>query len=1017
MNSGQKSSFPLLNAIQEQLHDTQIFKSIKFENNSSKFSTSYDLSFFGPFISLSEKQITCFSLFLPNYLPLIDSRQPEKVMFLLASNQKLQYNFIFPSKDNAKKFYDASITIFENFQPLVQNVNINFCKINEDFIVLLPDSNQIEHSNVFLGFERDSTGSRAVLIIKPINDPKKAKKLKKTSKSKKKENDFRLELKISSKINITQPAEIPKSFGENTFRKVTTEVYQNENEKCLILCKTVEESLNLILSIYFLSHSTLDLSSPKFIEATKSPKVFLISPRASTSLYKSSEPKIIPNPKPKASFLSEMEKDKQIKLPAIEIYPIGKEKQIKGPCLIRPETVIIADDVSVNINQNNKISKNESEKSHVPTTQKSNNDEINDDFILQFEEVIVSNSKESKLSQRLIDYERSARSRTNTLSRKNSQNNPRRRSTVKRRGNINLESIRKKEDKNDENDNNDEIDFSYFKPNNASSTDFDGNCEKNLENISKMIGFLEKERKKAEKNQSIEDSLPDFDTFIKGMSSTKSEMIIQGDASVNAQLEKSFEILQSNSYDDHFTSFKQSSKKLEKTDEIVQKSIEFFSDISIEPEKDIKCEAKFFEFFDFNSYPSYNHEEFELSIEPHLEFLDKLVNIIQSIEVKKITKLYSDTGDQIGQNLTALVAALFINGLRGFDRVNDISSRDYEVCINLANSMKVISGSVPGLIGIVNQLFKMINFENGSNSCDIATLASALAVLMLNEGIFINFLRAIQKNDDWINRFYFPTSIMASSNLINMCIVLLIPLFCNTQFLLSIESSGSCLFNKSANFIDTIVKTPAQGFLEVDPFILLSMGPSSSILASSLSNSSTSFLSTSNSGNVPPSISSMNSLPRLQFDLTDTKNAADFRSAFHHSIVHQFSFGLKPSFIKIQDAQRQFSFINEVSTSSIQPGPKSKNRAEWKEFVETTKLLKNTNGMMIKEMSYVIEEWVSIGLEKKMLHIWLLFLGVNTDIVNKFYYPSSTFADPYRLKFVVKAIVKFYKSMDQIKAT
>lgn len=991
MRSIQRSPFPLLNAIQEQVQVSSVFKSIKFENNNTKFSSTYDLSFVGPFISLSDSQISCFHIFLPNFLTLIDSRQPEKVLFLLTTNQKPQYNFIFSTKDDAKKFYDSSLTIVEHLQPLLQNINLNFCKINEEFITLLPNTTQISSSNVFVGFEKGSTGNHAILNVIPNNDTKKAKKPKRIGKSKQKENVFYLELKYSSKINVTQPTEIPKIFGENTFCKITTEIYQNENEKCLILCKTVEESLNLILSIYFLSNSLQDLNSQKFLDTAKLPTIFLTPPKPSPSLFKS----VDQESKQKVTLLSEIQKEKQLK---IEIKPSSPTRQ--GKCLYRPDTIIIADDLLASPEKNRK-------DESLSKTKNKEKVEADDDFILEFEEVIVSNAKRDKLSQRLIDFERSTRSRTNTLSKKGGSGYRRRRTTIVRRGNINLNEFVSKDQKNNEIENNNEIEFNYFTPSTTKSSDFDGDCEKSLNSVNKMIMSIEEERKKAQQKKSIEDSLPDFETFVKELNPSKSAFMSDGDASINAQLDKTFEILKSNSYDDQFTSIKQLNRKLEKNDEIVKKSIDFFSGFSLQASEEEKSDL--FEFFDFNSFPSYNQDEFKLSVEPRLDFINRLVNIIQAIEVKKITKLYSDTGgqkkEQIGQNLTALIAAIFLNGLRGFEKVNDISSREKEVCNNLIGSIRIISGSMPKLVGIVGQMINMVSNSDSSNSgCDIATLASVLAALMLNEGILIQFLRTIQKNDDWVSRFYLPTSIMASSDLINMSIVLLTPIFCNIQFLLSIESAGSCLFNKSANFIDTLIKTPIQGFLEVDPFILVSMDQKQS-------NSMT----PSPSGGIS-SISSMSSASNLYLDLSNSKVASDYRSSFQRAIVHQFAFGLKPFFIKIPEKQRQFSFINDVSSStSSSLVSQSKNKQEWKEFVETTKFLKSTNGMMIKEMNYIIEEWVSIGLEKKMLHTWFLFLGVNTDIVAKYYYPCSTFADPYRLKFVTKAILKFYQSMEQIK--
>lgn len=1001
MSSKQRSPYPLLNAIQEQIHDENVFKSIKFENVNTKYSSTYDLSFLGLFLSLSENQIPSFSIFLPNYLSLIDSRQPEKVLFLLASNQKSQYNFIFSTKDDAKKFYDISLTILERLQSLSQNINLNFCKVNEELICLLPNSSQISNSNVFVGFEKDNSGNHAVLNVESITDSKKGKKPKKTSKSKQKEKGFYLELKMSSKINVTQPAEIPKTFGENTFRKVTAEVYQNENEKCLILCKTVEESLNLILSIYFLSHSLQDLNSQKFMETSKLPTIFLTPPKPSPSFFKSVDQET----KPKVSLLSEIKKEKQIKMPQIEIKPQSPTR------LIRPDTVIIPDDVFATSVPNTNI--DNSKKSPLPPSQAKKKEkeekEKGDDFIIEFEEIIVSNAKENKMSQRLIDYERSTRSRTNTLSRKSTVGSSRRRSTITRRGNINLKDFKKRDEKNnnnDENDNENVIDFSYFRPSSTSSADIDGNCENSLEKVNKMIISIEDERKKIKKNQSVEDSLPDFETYIKNLSLIKPEMVTQGNSSNNALLEKAYETLESNSYDDNFTSIKQSSKKIEKTEEIVKKSIDFFSEFSVQSGPECTDDKEIFDFFDFKSFPAYNYDEFIISSEPHLNFIDKLVSIIQSIEVKKITKLYSDTGglkrDQIGQKLTAIIAAIFINGLRGFDRANDISSRDYEVCNTLIGSIRIISGTIPDLVAIVNQMTKMVkNGESKNSGCDIATLAAVLAAMMLNEGVLIRFLRTVQKNHEWINRFYLPTSIMASPHLINMSIVLLTPLFCNVQFLLSIESAGNCFFNKSPKFVENIVKTPIQGFLEVDPFILLSMDHYKKVS------------STPSSSGIS-SISSMSSASNLYLDLSNNKNAADFRSAFQHSVVHQFAFGLKQSFIKVPEKQRQFAFINEVANSNQQIVCKSKNKEAWKEFVETTKFLKSNNGVMIKEMNYIIDEWVSIGLEKKLLHIWFLFLGVNTEILNKFYHPCSTFADPYRLKFVTKAIVKFYKLTEQI---
>lgn len=1000
MDSLISNQFPLLKAVQEQVQEQINFDSIKFEVSNSKHSSVYNISFSGFFILVSQNQIFCFNIFLPNFLPFIDTSQLKSVFFLLNSNQKIQYKFIFSTKDEAKKFYDVTLTVLEKFQPLIKNVNLNFCSIKEELIVLIPNSKQVINADVFIGVEKGNSCNHAVLNVTPILDSsKKSKKTKKSDKSKKKEKDFTLELNFSSKINVTQPTDIPIVFGENTFRKITTEVYQNENEKCLILCKNVEESLNMILSIFFLSYSRQNLNSNDFAATAKLSSVFLVPLKRPVVSFKSVDQEM--KVKMPVIPVSTMEKKKS--MPNIEIQSVNPPRHTRPN---RSDTIIIPDDVSASPKQN----ENENSKNNQESKKNDKNDN-DDDFIIEFEEIAIENAHENKKMKNLIEFERATKSRANTLSRKNVPKRYRSGSSVVRRGDITPDVLNySMPNVRPQNDEDNEIDYSFFTSNVITNSEFNENCEKSIEAVNQTIHYLEEERRKARKNRSVEDSLPDFETYINQLNPPKSEMMIQGDTSLNVQLEKSFEFLNANSYDDQFITIKETNEELTKTDEIVKRSINFFSDLPIQSASETKNDNDFFEFFDFKNFPSYNQNEFKLSSEPRLGFIDKLVICIESIEIKKIKKLYSDTEgqsrEQVGQNLTALIASIFINGVRGFERVNDISSRDYEICNNIINSLRAVSGTIPELLGICQQLSKMIKSDDNSNSaCDIATLVSALAVLMLNNGIIIEFLRTIQKSDEWISRFYFPTSIMASSQLINNTIILLNPLFCNIQFLLSIESSSTCLFNQPANFIDTIVKAPAQGFLEVDPYILLSMGP--------ISQQAPTRAFPTPSGNIL-SLNSISSSPSKPQVIATPKDIHDIdtKSSFLHAIIHQFSFGLKPGFIKISDSQRQFSFINDVSTSSSISNISEKNKNAWKEFTETTKFLKNANGMVFKEMSYVIEEWVSIGLEKKLLHMWLLFLGVHSDIVSKYYYSNSTFADPYRLKFVVKAIIKFYKSME-----
>lgn len=119
-------------------------------------------------------------------------------------------------------------------------------------------------------------------------------------------------------------------------------------------------------------------------------------------------------------------------------------------------------------------------------------------------------------------------------------------------------------------------------------------------------------------------------------------------------------------------------------------------------------------------------------------------------------------------------------------------------------------------------------------------------------------------------------------------------------------------------------------------------------------------------------------------------------------ISNQFNNGLKPKgLLKLIDP---WQMIVDISSIQYQ-------NEMWKEFVEFIQSIKTSN--LMKSSQTKLEILIEEGLKKKKIHIWMLYLIINENKINEYYYKESSLSDSLRIRYIIQKIAKYFDENKQ----
>jgi hypothetical protein len=82
-----------------------------------------------------------------------------------------------------------------------------------------------------------------------------------------------------------------------------------------------------------------------------------------------------------------------------------------------------------------------------------------------------------------------------------------------------------------------------------------------------------------------------------------------------------------------------------------------------------------------------------------------------------------------------------------------------------------------------------------------------------------------------------------------------------------------------------------------------------------------------------------------------------------------------------------------------------------KEFVDTFMALRGDSILQQRlNQDRKLRDFIEAGLEKKKIHIWFLFMVVNTTITEHFYEEDASLRDLFRAGFIITALFRMMKT-------
>ncbi|OHT13240.1 hypothetical protein TRFO_16686 [Tritrichomonas foetus] len=866
----QYSNCNVIQSLDERIHIDASYENVQFQSSGLNDLELYKIEFTGPFVLFVRNKAPQFSLFVPNYTPMETKESPNRVSLRLLADPKVEVSIIFATVKDVTDFLNTFFYILGEIQLFIKEIDLSTCFFAVNYFGLLPGEKNTQNVKISAKIDGKKAYFKACVYNQLPHIPS-----KKKHKEKVKDTVFTIVLNTIT-TTVSQPIKLPTIFGTDAFRLISFEIYQKVKEKAYILCKTPQESMNLVFSIYILSNS---YAVQQYLSRIHCSQLNLTNtmPRRQHSAMNSKE----------SGKNGGMNKSNTLKLPQnrnkeYTFIPTNEITMKNNSRFETNSTMIIMDDI-------HQVKSKSDYFDSIPNQ---------DNFIIEIEDIIQSNDNETQLQQNLMENERLNRSRSNTIKRKNSAQNP-----------------------------NNDLGLSVdIIENNISSHSFISKSNLKQTNFTKELQNIYDEIAKIPKQEAI--IIPSFKDYLIELSPPmQSDLVVP----IYNQLNNSYTFLKE--YDTDFDCIEECEEILS-TEKIIHNSKDFYNDEII---------VDFDSFFNFSYFPHFDDLDIKNVNEPKLAFLDHLMNVIEIINSHSISCLYSDS--DISLRLISIISALFINGFKDYYNTNDRTSFSHN-----SNSPNMLF--IQALDDLCTHIPEIDNIKSLIiRNTDFFTSAFGLTVIMLNYSLLIIVLRWVQKNDFWTHKYYSQSAIISSYNVIDDVIVLLTPIISNIKFYLN----DTLLMNENAfstlepDFYENIIRIPAFNYYNVNH-------------------------------NSPIPI-------------------------FVEAINEQFSYGLKNNimFNFLLDQQREFSFISEVSSFHYSCN-------EWKDFVEVTHHLKSNSSSFFGKP--LINEWISIAIEKRSLHTWLLFLAVHTSISAKYYGEYSMFRDLFRLKYILSEISKLFSQLE-----
>lgn len=968
----------ILQDFEQKTQITDSFNSVEVKFYNSPKATVFSITFQGPFILLQVGQTIQYSIFIHFFTPNLE-KDKVTITFRLMTNPEKCHTFKFSSAEDATTFRSDCFSIERIFQTFcLEELDSKMLTFSENYMVLMPNSKQPAYLPVTLQINQERNTSKAHLIITTPNEA--ANKKKKKDKNEPTTINISFELKGYPILEAMQPYKAPPEFPHSAgIILVSVEIKSTAKETYYIITRSKEEAMSLVMSISALCSMNGNFAPPKSKNFPERSKSTISNPPTESTTSKT---------------LKTVHTAPQIPKQALPEQPIEETPQINEEEITRHRhhSIVLVNKPVPNKPTLSSTNKGKTSRaySHKQVFQMPQFSE-DDNLLKEIDTILAMKDQENQQFRDLVNTARLARGRTNTLSRRKTvTESPSRKGTlrVKDFAHIYDESETEKQPR---------VSSFEFEEDKTSlitqenRIDSLNQYEEMLAPIEKEINIINETKSNLQKERDHDIALPDFETFIENHVIKKEDIDLLSETTSSIELEKCIESL--DSFESNFLTIEPSPED-KTTDEIVQESIELLA----HPWAEKTGEQILASICDVNSIQAssstLNFFEFATSESPKSLAIDELIAVTQSINLLGLNKISLDTmgpdNEKIGQKLLALVAAMFLNGQREFQRFNDLSSNDLDLLSSFANEIHTFICSMDDMKQIDSEVSKLSKPQEETGMVfNIGSVTCAMASLFLNTGLLIEFLRGAQKNDNWVNRYYLPTSFLASNELVQLSIAILTPLFRTTEFFFDIPLSFDVLANQPPHFIDTMIKNPIQGYLEVNPQILNSMNISSNLKLPNSSGSST-----------PISFDSLAMLSSSGIN-EDTSNRSVNFQLYTNAIQDQFQYYLKQGFrvSLFSDAQREFQFICEAASGCY-------NIDGWDQFVEVTKTLKTQSNVTTRNS--IITEWISKGLENHLIHKWLLFLALDQDIVKKYYYNGCLFSDPFKLKYAISCIESTY---------
>ncbi|OHT07012.1 hypothetical protein TRFO_24828 [Tritrichomonas foetus] len=200
------------------------------------------------------------------------------------------------------------------------------------------------------------------------------------------------------------------------------------------------------------------------------------------------------------------------------------------------------------------------------------------------------------------------------------------------------------------------------------------------------------------------------------------------------------------------------------------------------------------DFFNFREFPEFDESSLQYADKPIIPFFKEFTDVDEGLRMTN--KTVHDQTEPYAMRFCSLIGCVLLNGLRDF--TNSHST------INLADIFTEIAEGLSELKPMITEM----RTENTT-----VAQASIAASILIKKNMLCTFLREVNRNDTWTNKYYLPSSIFANYEFVETFVLTLEQILNKQTF--NIEVSSNIINHHSEDFIKFAL-TPLFAYLEID---------------------------------------------------------------------------------------------------------------------------------------------------------------------------------------------------------